>query len=141
MIGSRSVYGKTPMRQLHSYPIAVSGSSTQESNQFIRRCIYAGKCAAQVVLSRMQLTLHAARRTPHGVSRLVLATSVWSVRARRAPFRHCRDDRFYGQTTTTMHDDECPPPPSLFFGQGKGGRKELFMRLLLVAARYTREYV
>ena len=26
MIGSRSVYGKAPMRQLHSNPVAVSGS-------------------------------------------------------------------------------------------------------------------
>ena len=26
MVGSRSVYGKAPMRQLHSNPIAVSGS-------------------------------------------------------------------------------------------------------------------
>ena len=32
--------------------------------------------------SRMELTLHATRRTPHGASRLVLAMSAWSVKTR-----------------------------------------------------------
>ena len=59
----------------------------------------------------MQLTLHATRRTPHGASRLVLAMFAWSVRARHAPSRHCRDARVYDDTTTAMHDNEYPPPP------------------------------
>ena len=49
--------------------------------------------ASKAVLSRMQLTLRATRRTPHGASCLVQATSAWSVKTRRAPFRHCRDAR------------------------------------------------
>ena len=61
--------------------------------------------------SRMQLTLHATRRTPHGASRLVLAMSAWSVKTRRAPFWHCRDARVYGHTTTAMQDNEYPRPP------------------------------
>ena len=51
----------------------------------------APKPTSQAVLisSRMQLTLHATRRTPRGASRLVKAMSPWSVIIRRALFRHC----------------------------------------------------
>ena len=59
--------------------------------------------------SRMQLTLHATRRAPHGASCLVLAMSAWSVKTRRAPSRHCRDASVYGHTPTAMHDIEYPP--------------------------------
>ena len=41
--------------------------------------------ASKEVRRRMQLTLHAIRRTPHGDSRLVLAMSSWSVKTRRVP--------------------------------------------------------
>ena len=72
--------------------------------QFIRRCHpYARKVRLTSGSSRMQLTLHATRRTPHGASRLVLAMSAWSVKTRRAPSWHCRDARVYGHTTTAMH--------------------------------------
>ena len=90
-----------------------NGQMTKATNkcvtppQFVRRCHpYARKSASQALLSRMQLTLHATRRTPHGASRLVLAMSAWSVKTRRAPFRYCRDARVYGHTTTAMHDTE-----------------------------------
>ena len=63
--------------------------------------------ASQAVLSRMQLTLHATRRT----RRLVLAMSAWSVKTERAPSRHCRDARVYGRTPTAMPDNGSPPPP------------------------------
>ncbi|CAN0060285.1 unnamed protein product, partial [Laminaria digitata] len=55
--------------------------------------------ASQAVLSRMQLTLHArlAEQTPHGASRLVQASNVWSVKTRRAPSRHCS---LVGETPT-----------------------------------------
>ncbi|CAN0595121.1 unnamed protein product, partial [Laminaria digitata] len=59
-----------------------------------------------------QPTLHAPRRTPHGTSRLVRAMSAWSMKTRRAPPRHCRDERVYGYTTTAMHDFEYTAPPS-----------------------------
>ena len=58
--------------------------------------------------SRMQLTLHATRPTPHGASRLVQAMPVWSVKTRRAPSRHGRDARVYGHTTTVMHGEYTP---------------------------------
>ena len=90
IIGSRSVYGKAPMKQLHinSNPIAWPH---RKANQLIRRYHpYARTSASQAVLSRMQLTVHATRRTPHGDLRLVLAMSAWSVKIRRAPSRHCK---------------------------------------------------
>ena len=53
----------------------------------------------------MRLTLHAARPTPDGASRLVQAMFGWSVKIRRrAPFRHCRDARVYGHTTNPPED-------------------------------------
>ena len=71
------------------------------------------KRSSNVVLGRMQLTLHATHPTPHGASRLVQAMSAWSVKTRRAPSRHCRDARVYGHTTTAMHDmSTLPPTPS-----------------------------
>ena len=64
------------------------------------------KSASQAALRKMQLTLHASSRTPHGASRLVLAMSAWSVETRRAPARHCRGAEVYGHTNTAMHGDE-----------------------------------
>ena len=85
----------------------------RKENRLIRRCHpYASKSASQAVLSKMQLTLHANRRTPPGASRLALAMSAWSVKTRRAPSRRCRDARVYGHTTTAMHDNEYSHPPS-----------------------------
>ena len=83
---------------------------TPESKAIIStRCHpYARKSASNAVLCRMQLALHATRRTPHGASCLVHAMSAWSVNTRRAPSRHCRDGRVY--TTTAMHDNDCTPP-------------------------------
>ena len=63
-------------------------------------------------LCRMQLTLHATRRTPCGASRLVQAMSAWLVKTRRAPSRHDRDARVYDHTTTAMHKLNIPAPPS-----------------------------
>ena len=78
-----------------------------KANRSIRRCHpYARKSASQAVLTKMQLTLHATRRTPHGASRLVQAMSAWSVKTLRGPSRQCRDARVYGHTTTTVHDNE-----------------------------------
>ena len=68
------------------------------------------KSASPAVLSRIQLTLHAARRTPQGASRLVQEISAWSVKTRHAPSRHCRDARGYGHTTTAMNETEYSPP-------------------------------
>ena len=71
------------------------------------------KSVLRAVLGRMQFTLHATRRTPHGASRLVQATSASLVKTRRAPSRHSRDARVYGHTTTAMHKLSTPPrPPS-----------------------------
>ena len=65
----------------------------------------------RAVLGRMQFTLHAARRIPHGASRLLQAMSAWLVKTRRAPSRHRRDARVYGHTITAMHKLSTPPPP------------------------------
>ena len=61
-------------------------------------------------LGRMQSTLHATRRTPHGSSRLVQALSAWLMKTRCAPSRHSRDARVYGHTTAVMHKLSFPPP-------------------------------
>ena len=67
------------------------------------------KSTSPAVFSRIQLTLCATRRTPHGALRLVQATPAWSVKTRRAPSRHCRGARVSGHTTTAMNDIECTP--------------------------------
>ena len=114
LLVSPSDYGKSPTRQLHSTPIAASGSGhTGNYSQLIKAVVN-----MQVRLTsgaRMQLTLHATRRTPHCVSRLVQATPATSVKARHAPSRHCRNVRgetyHYGHTTTAMHEYRVHPPP------------------------------
>ena len=66
------------------------------------------KSVVRAVLGRMQLTLHATRRTPHGASkRLVQAMFAWLVKSRRPPSRHCRNARVYGHTFTPI-PLECP---------------------------------
>ena len=73
--------------------------------------------ASQAVLSGMQLTLHATRRTPHGASRLAQATFAWSAKPRHAPSRQCRDAGVCVHATTAMHEieyisfNDYPPPP------------------------------
>ena len=69
MIVSRSRYGKAPTRQLHSRPIAVSGSGlTRKRHQFM--CVQENPLRKRLVLSKMHLTLRATRPTPPGASRL-----------------------------------------------------------------------
>ena len=53
------------------------------------------KSASQVILSRMQITLHATCPTPNGASRLVRAMPAWSAKTRPALSRHYRDARVY----------------------------------------------
>ena len=69
------------------------------------------KSVLRAVLGRVQFTLHATRRTPHGASGLVQAMSAWSVKTRRAPSSQCGDARVYGHTTTAMHEYRVHPPP------------------------------
>ena len=68
------------------------------------------KSVLRAALGRMQFTLHATRRTPRGVSRLVQAMSAWLVKTRRSPSRHSRGARVYGNMTTVMHKLSTPPP-------------------------------
>ena len=75
----------------------------QESRQKVPKSVF------RALLGKMQFTLHATRRTPHGASRRVQAMSAWLVKARRAPSRHSRDARVYGHTTTAMHKLVTPP--------------------------------
>ena len=68
------------------------------------------KSVLRAFFGRMQFTLHATRRTPHGASRLVQAMFAWLVKTRRVPSRHSRDARVYGHTTTGHAQTEYPPP-------------------------------
>ena len=75
------------------------------------RCRGAAYLTPSPKIVRMQLTLHATRRTSHGASRLVQTMSAWLVKTRRAPSRHSRDARVYGHTTTAVHKLSTPPSP------------------------------
>ena len=69
------------------------------------------KSVLRAVLGRMQFTLHATRRTPHGASRLVRTMSAWLAKTRRPPSRQSRNARVYGHTTTATHKPRTPPSP------------------------------
>ena len=63
------------------YPLQSLKWSHQKTNQLIRRCHpYARESASRAVLTRMQLTPHATRPTPHGASGLVKALCARSVK-------------------------------------------------------------
>ena len=84
----------------------------QTTNQSIQRShAHARKSASKSgsYSSRMRLTLHATRPTPHVALRLVQAMSAWLVTTRLAPSRLCRDAKVYGHTTTAMHGISTPP--------------------------------
>ena len=80
-------YGKASARQLHSNTRCCfwSGHTRKQSNSLAKSSrkqesrYTVPKFALRAVLERMQFTLHATRRTPHGASRLVQATSAWLV--------------------------------------------------------------
>ena len=67
------------------------------------------KSALRAVIGRMEFSLHATRRTPHGASRLEQAMSAWLVKTRCAPSRHSRDARVYDHATTAMQKLSIPP--------------------------------
>ena len=84
--------------------------ATPQNKSIIPRCHQqARKVASQAAIGRMQLILHATRRTPPGASHLVLAMPARSVKTQRVPSIHCRDARVCGHTTTAMHDNEYTP--------------------------------
>ena len=64
---------------------------------------------------------------------MVKAMPALSVKTRRAPFRHCKDARVYGQTTMAMHDVSTPPYPSaqtlVFRRLDKAGSKTAYKRV------------
>ena len=117
MIVSRSVYttpyGKVFTRQSHSMPILLSLKVATPENKPIDFDAVIHKQERpphmRFLRSRMQLTLHATHRTPHGASRLAQAMPAWSMKYQRAPSRHCSDVRVYGHTTSAMHDTSIPP--------------------------------
>ena len=100
---------------VHSPPIAVSGSGHTGDQINSLKLSSICKSASQAVLGKMQFTLHATRRTPHGASRLVQAMSACSVKTRHAPSRQSRDARVYGQYDYghAQKLSTPPPPPSL----------------------------
>ena len=108
-IASRSVYsiyiGNALTRQLHSKPIAASGSGhTRKQINSLTLSSTRKKIRLTAALSRMQLILHATRPTPNGALRSVQAMTAWSLKTRHAPSQHCRDTRVGVHTTAAMHD-------------------------------------
>ena len=101
-MASRSVNMVRPPRGSYIViPIAVSGVAHQKTkyNSLALSSISkesrhkVPKSVLRAVLGRMQFTLHATRRTPHGAWRLVQAMPAWLLKTRRAPSWHTRDAR------------------------------------------------
>ena len=69
------------------YPLLSLEVTTPQNkiNYFDAVITYARKPVSQGCLSRIQLSVHATRRTPLGASPLVQAMPAWSVKTRRAP--------------------------------------------------------
>ena len=106
---------------ISSIPIHCCGH-TRKTNRLVR-CGH--PYYRQAFLSRIQLTLHATRRTPHhGASRLVPAMMCLPGRWKPDVLRlgiHCRDARVYllylwSYDYAAIHDMSlsAPPPPSAF---------------------------
>ena len=112
MIVSRtgSDYGKIPTRRLHAPPLLSLEVVTLESR--LTKLSFICKSASKAVFRRMQLALHATRRTPHVWLRAWCTSSMpaSSSKTRRPPSRHCRDTRVYSHTTTAMHGIGCTHP-------------------------------
>ena len=72
---ARAACGRVPSLALRP---TGSGHTGNQINYF--DAVIHEKSTSQAVLRRMQLSLNATRRTPHGASRLMLAMSVWSVK-------------------------------------------------------------
>ena len=93
------------------HPLLSQEVATPDNNSIHWTLSSICESASKAVLSRMQLTLRAARPTLHGASPLVQEMSAWSVKTRRGSSRHCRDARVNGHTTTAMHDMSTLPSP------------------------------
>ena len=86
-----SLFGVGTVLRLERDALSMVKRLSQATSQY-------GPPASRAVLGRMQLTLHATRRIPHGASRLVQA--VYAIR--RSPSRHCGDARVYDHTTPPL---------------------------------------
>ena len=83
---TRCEYGKASRRQLRScIRCCLWSGHTRKQRNSLLAVIHRQESRHQVpksvlraVLGRMQFTLHATRRTPHGASRMVQAMSAWS---------------------------------------------------------------
>ena len=128
------IYGKAPTRQLHStaYPLLSPEVATPEHkpiNSF-DAVIHMQQSTQKVpesawhaVLSRMQLTLHTTRSTPHVSLRQAWCKQCLSGRSKPDVLHPdsvlYRNARVYGPTTTAMHGMSTPlptlglPPPTL----------------------------
>ena len=105
----------TPLLLLEFASISPDGASPPSSTHSTLSSVYKkARLTSCSLYSRMPLTLHATRRSPHGASRLVQALSAWSVKTQRAPSSHCRDASVYSHTkymTKAMHGMTTPPCP------------------------------
>ena len=108
------VCGKTPTRQLHSTPIAVSGSGhTRKHTNSLDAVIRTQESSPR------QRLLEGCSYPFMRVVQHLTALRAWckqclSVKNQRAPSRHCRDASIYGLSATVMHDTadmSTPPAP------------------------------
>ena len=108
-IAPRSVYGQAPTRQLHSTPIAVSGSG--HAGEYIDSIDAVIHTQARLTTGFQEDAAHPSCGLPNTSRRCAWCkqVSAWLVKTRRAPSRHCKDARVYGRTTTAMHDIEYTP--------------------------------
>ena len=113
MIGSRSVYQVMhPRGSYIVYPLLSMEVATPENKS--------ANSTSSSTCKKVRLTSGCYSDEAHPLCdspntswplRLMQAMSVWSVKTRRAPSRHCtsRDARVYGHTTTVMYDMSTPP--------------------------------
>ena len=111
VVSRKCVHGEVPTRQVHNISMSLEMATLEIKSINMTLSFIYKKSVSKAVFSRMQLTLHATRPTPHGASRLVQAMSAWSVKTRRAPSRHRKDAKVYGHVATAMHDMSTPPSP------------------------------
>ena len=110
-----TVQGKAPTRQLHSIPIAVSGSGhTRKQVSLLDAVIHLEESQPQKRF--LWDAAHPSCDSPSTARYLALgANNVYLVGENRTwSVRYCSDAMVYGHTTTAMHDKRAfQPPPSL----------------------------
>ena len=118
-ITQQCVYSKASTRQMHSKPIAVSGSGhvIKQVNSFGTAIHMQGNPPPQkrfLVGCSFVSPFTPPSPNTHDACFALGASKAFLVGENTmcSPSRHCRDARVYGHTTTDMHDIEYTPPPA-----------------------------